>query len=363
MRHHSRSLRAAVAGTALVLAACSTGSPTDAPEPTTGTTEPASPTDSPAPIDTGAATSPTPTGTTEDPTPTDRGTVAAGVPDLSARCTAEPDADSGLAIEQVEYAVPEGWQVDGSCEFLDPALDELASETQPDTALGIRVEPVDFATAAAGDELDRVRRWIGARSGHQAVRLAGESSGEGLRPAGEPTVRWLVDLDPGSDDAGGTLVLSAHPSGGADLALAAEAVDRIAQTVRVVPAADPDAVVVTRVEGGGQPWTVTHGPDDGCLRLRAGGPDDEVQDEACDVSAPDDGPSGAVLTDGDVRVVAGLAPATAVRVETDADATLAGSVTTAVEGASLDAHPAPQAPVEVTAVDAAGTPIGSTTVE
>lgn len=363
MRRHPRSLLAAIAGTALVLAACSTGSPTDTPEPTTGTTEPTSPTGSPSPTDTGAATSPTPTGTTEDATPSDPGTVAAGVPDLSARCTAEPDADSGLAIEQVEYAVPEGWQVDGSCEFLDPHLDELASATQPDTALGIRIEPVDFATAAAGDELDRARRWLGARSGHQTVRMAGESTGQGLHPAGEPTVRWLVDLDAGTDETGGTLVLSAHPSDGADLALAAEAVDRIAQTVRVVPAADPDAVVVTRVEGGGQPWTVTHGPDDGCLRLRAGGPDGEVQDEVCDVSAPADGPTGAVLTDGDVRVVAGLAPATAVRVETDADATLAGSVTTAIEGASLYAHPAPQVPVEVTAVDATGAPIGATTVE
>lgn len=347
MRRPPRHLLAAVAGTALVLSACSTGAPTDASAPT-----------SPRPTSTDGTT-----GTTEVTTPTDGGTAAEEVPDLSTRCTAEPDADTELAVEHVEYAVPEDWQVDGSCEFLDPALDGLGPETQPDTALGIRIEPVDFATAAAGDELERVRRWIGARSGYQAVRLSGESSGEGLRPAGEPTVRWLVDLDPGTDDAGGTLVLAAHPSDGADLELAAEAVDRIAQTVRVVPAATSGTAVVTRAEGGGQPWTVTHGLDDGCLRLRAGGPDGDVQDEACDLPAPDEGPSGAVLTDGDVRVVAGLAPATAVRVETDADATLAGSITTAVEGASLFAHPAPQVPVEVTAVDAAGAPIGSATID
>lgn len=358
VRHHHCPFLALLAGAGLILGACSTTTPDTDLTPSAETTTPTS--DDTPPTDTPSPTEASPTPTDEATTSADDDGTAAGVPDLSTRCTI---TSGETDVEQVEFAVPEGWRVDGSCEFLDPTQQELEPATQPDTAVGVRVEPVDFATIAAGDELDRARRWLGARSGYQAVRLAGEATGEGLRPAGEPTVRWLVDLDAGTDEEGETLVLSAHPTEGASIDLAAEAVDRIAQTVRVVPAADQDSVAVTRVEGGGQPWTVTHDADDRCVRLHAGAPDGDVLDEACELGTPGEGPVGAVLEDDDLRVVAGLASPLAVRVETSADATVAGSVTTAVEGASLFAHPAPQVPAEVSSVDAVGDELGSATIE
>lgn len=38
-----------------------------------------------------------------------------------------------------------------------------------------------------------------------------------------------------------------------------------------------------RPEGGGTPWTVTHAQDEGCVQLRRGGPTDDVADEVCDL--------------------------------------------------------------------------------
>ncbi len=183
------------------------------------------------------------------------------------------------------FAVPEGWQVeDGSCEFFDPALEQLEEATEPDAAIGIRISDTDFRAASQTDEIEGEIRWTGARSGYQAVRIRGDGAGQGLRPEGEPVQLYLIDLDTGTDEQGATLVMSAGPSSGAEFELAAEALDRIAQTVRVTPnAAEGGPVVVTRAEGGGTPYAVTHDLDEGCFRLHAGGPTDEVVDEACDV--------------------------------------------------------------------------------
>lgn len=329
----------------LVLAGCSDGV-TESSEPT-GTPTPTTPSD--------VATSPSPP---DEPT---GDTTAAAVPELTETCVL---SSSEAAAERVRFAFPRGWQVEsGNCEFFDPALQELPEASEPSAAIVVRIANQDFTTVNETEEIEGEVRHLGARSGYQAVRIRGGSAGQALREEAEPVQLWLVDLDAGTDEAGGALVLSAHRSDGAAFDLAAQAADRIAQTIQVEPAAAPDApVVVTRTEGGGTPWTVTWDRDTGCMQLRRGGPTDDVADEACDLGAPDDRITGAVLTAGDLEVVAGLAPLLAVLAESDAATAPYGGVTTPVEGASLFAYDAIRTPLEVRAVDASGETIASTTI-
>lgn len=342
-----------VAAGALALSACSDDA-SDAPAPTETETVTATETEtvSPAPTDTDSPT------TAPSPTSTE-----AGVPDLSSPC--ELPAGEASGIDSVSFAVPDGWQVEqGNCEFFDPAASELETGTEPDTALAVRIEPVDFATVAESEGLDEEARWTGARSGYPAVRILGQSTGEGLRQAGEPQLQWLVDLGTGSGEQGATLVMTARPSDGADADLAAEALDRIAQTIRVTPnATDATSIVVARAEGGGMPYAVTYDEMEGCVLLHAGGPSDEVVDDACDVELGGADIAGTILSDGEREVVAGLAPARAVVVESDAASAPYGGITTAVEGASLFAYDAVDTPIEVRAVDATGQELATATIE
>lgn len=342
---------------ALVLSGCATdetggSDQTDTSSPTaTDTPTPSTP----SPTDTSTA-SPT-AGPTETATPSPTAT-AAGVPSLSGPCQLESTAAD---VERVEFAVPDGWQVEeGNCEFFDPDLEQLEEGTEPDAAVSARVADAGFASVSDTQHIDGEIRHVGARSGYQAVRIRGESAGQALRPQGEPVQLWLVDLDAGSDEDGGTLVLSARPSSGASFELAARAADRIADTIRVVPpAAEGAPVVVARVEGGATPWTVTHDPADGCFRLRPGGPTDPPADEACDVDYTEGRVTGAILSDGDLEVVAGLAPPLANLVESDAATAPYGAVPASLEGASAFAFEPNSTPIEVRAVDATGQTIAS----
>lgn len=341
----------------LVLAGCSDGA-TESPEPTGAptTTTPSDDTTSPSPPAETAISPPA------DPTdePTDDATAAA-VPELTETCELR---SSEAAAERVRFAFPRGWQVEsGNCEFFDPALEELPDASEPSAAISVRIANQDFAKVNETEEIEGEVRHIGARSGYQAVRIRGGSAGQALREDAEPVQLWLVDLDAGTDETGGALVLSAHRSDGAAFDLAAQAADRIAQTIQVDPVAAPDApVVVTRTEGDGTPWTVTWDRDTECMQLRRGGPTDDVADEACDLAAPDGGISGAVLTAGDLEIVAGLAPPLAILAESDAATASYGAVTTPVEGASLFAYDANLTPLEVRAVDASGETLASTTI-
>ena len=343
-----------VAAGALALSACSDDPSTD-PAPTdtetVTTTETRTETVPPSPTDTASPPA--------SPSPT---TTEAGVPSLSSTCELQP-ADA-VGVESVTFAVPDGWQVEqGNCEFLDPALEQLEEGTEPDSALSIRIASADFAAVSDTDEIDGEIRWTGAISGYQAVRIRGDAAGQGIRPEGEPVQLYLVDLDTGTDEQGATLVMSAGPSSGASFELAAQALDRIAQTVRVTPnATDSTAIVVNRSEGGGTPFAVTYDQMEGCFLLHAGGPSDEVVDEACDVELDGTEIAGAILSDGDREVVAGLAPALAVLVESDAATAPYGGITTPVEGASLFSYEAIGSPLEVRAVDATGQTLATSSI-
>ena len=352
--HVARRVPIVVVVGALLLAACAsdpttetTASPSPTPTPTTATAGPTAPTTSPT------AASPT--------TPTADATDAAGVPALASTC----ELDAGAtAARQVTFAFPDGWQVaDGNCEVFDPSLDQVPADGEAPAAVTVRVRAEDFAAAERTEDIEGEIRHVGARSGYQAVRIQGGSAGQAMEADAEPVHVWLVDLDAGADEQGGTLAMTARPSDGAGFAQAAQALDRMAQTVQVTPHAVEDGpVVVTRVEGGGTPWTVTHDLDAGCFRLRPGGPTDAPADEACGLDPAGDGIAGAVLEHGDQQVVAGFAPPRAVLVSSDAAAAPYGAVTTPIEGASLFAYEAARTPIEVRAVDAAGEALATTTV-
>ena len=329
------------------------------------TTDPAGSTDTETVTATETETVTTSPGATDTttPRPTDTSTsTEAGVPAMSGTC--ELDATDAPGVDAITYAVPDGWQVEeGTCEFLDPELDELAQGTEPDAAIHIDVTDADFRDVSSTESIDGEIRWTGARSGYQAVRIRGGAAGQGIRPEGEAVQLVLVDLDPGTDERGGTLVMSAGPSSGAGFDLAAQALDRIAQTVRITPnATDAMPIVVTRAEGGGTPFAVTYDTVEGCFRLHAGSPSDDVVDESCDVSFGGDEIAGTILTSGDQQVVAGLAPALAAVVESDAASAPYGGITTPTEGGSLFAYDAIRTPLDVRADDAAGNELASATI-
>lgn len=348
----------AVAAAALALTSC-TGDDVDTADPTPTATQTVTETE------TVTETTPPPATSTDADRPTSTGTpspTATGVPALTSPCELQPPAEVG--VESVTFAVPEGWQVeDGNCEFLDPALEQLEEGTDPDAAVGIRISDADFRTASRTEEIEGQIRWTGARSGFQAVRIRGGAAGQAIEPEGEPVQLYLVDLDAGTDEPGATLVMSARPSGGADFDLAARALDRIAQTVRVTPgAADGAPIIVTRAEGGGTPYAVTYDRDEGCFRLHAGQPTDEVLDDTCDVDIDSQQVAGTILQSGDHQVVAGLAPPRAVVVESDAATAPYGGITTPVEGASLFAYDAITSPLQVRALAATGDVLDTATI-
>lgn len=361
MRTHRSSLVVFAAVGALALASCA-GDEAASPDASRTETGTPSGTDTstvpPSATDTVGTSPATPSSPTSSPAPT---STVGGVPSLSSLCELQPGT---AAADRITFAVPEGWQVEeGNCEFFDPALEELPEGSEPSAAIGIRVSDNDFPTVADTDEIDGEIRHVGARSGYQAVRIRGESAGQALRPEGQPVELWLVDLDAGTDEEGGTLVMSASTSDGASFQLAAQALDRMAQTVRVeAPAVEEGPHVVTRTEGGGTPWTVTHDLDEGCFRLRPGGPAGEAVDEACDIEPSEGEVAGAILADGDLQVAVGITSPLAVLAESDAATAPYGAVTTPVEGGSLFAYEAHLTPLDVRAVDATGETIGTGTL-
>ncbi len=296
------------------------------------------PADVPSPISTSpsATARPDPTSTDADdglgsPTPTATGTTAADpvaqLPAIADTCTI--DVATGEA-DRVRIAYPEGWLVQEACEWFDPEAESVEEGTEPSIAVSWRVSDLAFERAAdVRDEMNDPIRYVGARSGYQALRIEGEASGVGLRQEGEPVVTWLIDLDPGTDEQGGTLIGTAHNDGGVPFAVAAYALGRMADTLLVEPPAS-ERFVVTRLEGGSKPTTVTWVADEGCFRLRAGGPDADVVDEACSPSTA--GSSGLRLVllesdDGARRMLAGIASSPIQRITVPAASTLSGGTT------------------------------------
>lgn len=345
----------------LVLAACSGGGDL-AEEPSSA---PVSPTPTPHSDD---LTSPSGGDTaTRSPSPTSTDVAvadpAAAVPEIADTCMI--DVTTGEA-DRVRLAYPEGWRVQDGCRWFDPEAGSVQPGTEPTVAVSWRVSDVAFERATdVDDQIADPIRYVGARSAYQAVRIEGEASGRGARERGEPVVMWLVDLDPGTDEQGGTLIGTAHHGGGAPFGVAAYALDRMADTMLVEPSAS-DRFVVTRLEGGGTPTTVTWAADEGCFRLRAGRPDGDVVDEDCGPLTP--GSSGLRLIlleadDGAYRVLAGIAASPVQRITVPAASTLSGATTQSIEGGHLFALPVREPPFDVTGHDYTGQPVTSVTFD
>lgn len=345
---------------ALILSACG-GDPDgiDAPSPDATAPSTAAPTPSaPAlsPTETSAPTPPSETSTALAGDPADE------VPMLADTCAIDvPTAEA----DTVRIAYPEGWQVESdSCEWFDPEAEQLPEATEPAIAVSWRVADVSFSRAAdVDDELDDVTRYVGARSGYQAVRIEGESTGRGLRAEGTPVTHWMVDLAPGSDDDRGTLIGTAHDNGGASFAAATYALDRMADTM-IVQQPATERFVVTRLDGGGAPLTVTFQQDGSCFELRAGGPHGDIADETCDVDFPATSELSPVLLEsGDQRVLAGITSSEIQRVTVPAASGLSGGTTQSIESGHLFALPVRQPPFDITGESYTGEPVTTVTFD
>lgn len=347
----------------LVLAACQGGG-AGAGGPSSAASQTAETVASSAPADHASGTPP------PDPTPAvssgpadrdDEGTGdgadgGAAIPAFTGTCTLTPATG---AADTVRLAEPAAWTVGDDCTFFDPEAESLPDATDASAAVTWKAEPVDFATAAdVRDQLRDPIRYVGARSGYQALRVEGESTGSGLRPAGEPVTLWLVDLDPGTDDqGGGTLVGTAVETDGAPFDVATGVLDRMGDSIGVVPnvQATPEELVVTRLEGGGTPRTVTW--KDGCFDLHSGGPRTQVIDVQCDMTRGD-GLQVALVGDrgndtGELWLVGVAGPGVS-RATLPAANSLSGAIATPIEGGALFAMPARRPPFEVTTYDADG---------
>lgn len=133
------------------------------------------------------------TTTGAETTTTDRG---AGIA-LDASCTHE---ERGVTVV-IRY--PQDWHTNEGdatvpCSAFDPEPVRLerATEFPPDLGAVVRVEPVAFdrASRPSTDRIEGERRE--EVDGRQAVRLEVVSTGEGLRPAGERSVRWVIEAGP-----------------------------------------------------------------------------------------------------------------------------------------------------------------------
>lgn len=268
--------------------------------------------------------------------------------------------------EQIEFAYPEGWQVeDGDCQFFDPRRDSLASDTEPDVAMSVRVSDVAFSDAIAADPATRDEiTYVSATAGRATVRVRATATGQAQRPEGAPSLVYLVDLgdEGGEGDGGGrTLIATASASRSASFDLAAHALDSTMRTLSIappIPAAETAAV--THRATGPTPYAVTF--DHECFRLHRPGPTDAPVDEACGVSLDDEAMAATLLEDGDLQVAAGLGPPRAGFVVSDAASAPYGALTMGLEGATAFAYEVVGLPVEVRALDRHQEPLATTTL-
>lgn len=238
---------------------------------------------------------------------------------LDASCLLEHTGPEDLPSVELQY--PSGWDRGdeslGTCRYFDPEPVEIPDAAEAfDVDVRWDIEPVAFSEAAQPDEAtDEVERLPTTVDGHQAVRITATSTGEALLPEGIATTTWLVDLDIGTDDPGGTLVGTTADVDGVDYEQAGDVLDRMARSADIAPDENGSAsqFTIARVEGGGSPYAVTYDSADGCFALFAGTDQGPLLDEVCDageavpISATilrsDAHELGVGLTSGEVDVV------------------------------------------------------------
>jgi hypothetical protein len=188
------------------------------------------------------------------------------------------------------YAIrhPESWSTNPgdvvpACSLFDPEPFEVPEGTDERVAaVGVFVDPVPFAEAAAPEDDRDADRAVTAVDGLQAVRLEYQADGDGLWPAGTPITRYAVDV---SSDEAETLHLDTIGLAQFDYEDNQSVLDRMARTLDVQMEGVPDDPgVVASYRGGGGAFTVEGRVSNSraCLRIP---PDGE---EVCtDVPASD----------------------------------------------------------------------------
>lgn len=273
------------------------------------------------------------------------------VPTLDAQCVVEPSAPQ---VETVTYSVPSDWQVEGSCEFIDPDLEEQADgATESGADIVIADSDARYVdVVATGPGIADVTTWRGARAGYQASRRTGTATGEAANPQGLPLLLWAHDLDAGADDADGGVFTITTSSDDEQVQAVADA---IAETVVLLPPADvqaennaPESLAVVQVDQGTDPYAVTFDGD--CFALRPGGPDEGRADQECGLEPTAD-PIVARILGEDVLV--GFAPGVSIAVQSDELSPPYG-LTLNVEGDSVFAFRVAELPTELTAIGPAG---------
>lgn len=153
--------------------------------------------------------------------------------ELGQSCTHE---DRGVEVS-IDY--PDGWFVnDGDaatvCSAFDPEPVNLARGTEypPDLAVVVRIEPVSFDDTGAGSGVTVEDRRTAEVDRRTAARLEVVATGDGLRPAGERSIRWMIDA--GEER---TIIATTSDVEGNDFTRSVRVLDEMVRTLTVMPRA------------------------------------------------------------------------------------------------------------------------------
>lgn len=176
----------------------------------------------------GPTTSTVRTTSTSSTTSTTTGDQA---PRLAQSCTLE-DRDVRIVVR-----FPEAWHVNSAqpvprCTAFDPDPIDLPGRTElpRDLAVVLRVEPVGFDRASTAEGVRVEAETRTTIDGRTAVRQEVVTTGEGLGPAGQRSVRYIIDA--GTDRS---IVMSTWDVEGNDFARSRDVLDAMARALDIEP--------------------------------------------------------------------------------------------------------------------------------
>ena len=245
-----------------------------------------------------------------------------------ATSTSERDTTTSSSLPGGELSAcenPEGFTISAPADWATNAGDVVpaCSQFNPEpfdvprgtdervAAIAAYVDPVPFATAAEPDENGEEDRAVTTIDGRQAVRISGESSGDGLYPAVTPMTSYLIDVTPeGGEPA--TLFVNTIGTAPFDYDTNVVVLDRMARTIDITdPAVETNAATVANYLGGGGGFSVTAEStgDEICLRIPPNG------EPVCTTPPADDQVHTIALQDLDQPVHSGVTGAQVRRID------------------------------------------------
>lgn len=175
------------------------------------------------------------TSTTAAPTTSSSSTTSTTTGDQGRRLTQSCTLQDRDVRVMVRY--PEAWQANPGepvprCTAFDPEPIDLRRGTELPRDLGVvlRVEPVGFDRASAADvvRVEAERRMT--IDGRRAVRQEVVTTGEGLGPAGQRSVRYIIDAG-----AERSIIMSTWEVEGNDFARSTDVLDAMANALDIEP--------------------------------------------------------------------------------------------------------------------------------